>query len=140
MKLSLILLFIAISQLTFAQDCASNRFFESEGWNTHKSDEFKKTTDSLGQYIERNKDFLRPDMESVFYSEELEGLVHFQSYDDIRTPDLEMFGDIVLLHVVSTGELVEARWYSNKIKNLIHNTTVQKCAADLIPYADNTLF
>lgn len=140
MKLSFFILILVFSRLTYAGDCATNRFFEGEGWNTHQSDDFKKTTESLRQYIEGNATYLRPDQESIFYSEELDHLIHFQSYDDIRTPDLEMFGDVVLLNDLSTGELIEARWYSNKVKNLIHNQTKEKCAANLIPYADNTLF
>lgn len=128
------------SSVAYAQLCTTNNFFEDEGWDTHAGQDFDAVSKNVLAYYELNKKDFVDDVTEVYYSEALETLIDFQSFDDLRTPDREMFGDIVVLKKQETGELLEVRWYADETKHIIYNHALQECAQDLIPVADNTLF
>lgn len=131
---------LSISRVAFSEVCISNNFFEGEGWNTHENEDFSAVSKKVLAQYENNKKYFVADLETLFYSEELETEVNFKSLDDLRTPDREMYGDLIVLTLPSTGELLEVRWYADETKHIIYNHKLQRCAADLIPLADNTLF
>ena len=128
------------ANVAFSQVCTTNNFFEAEGWDTHTGQDFAAVSNNVLAYYELNKKDFVDDITESYYSEALDALVDFQSYDDLRTPDREMFGDIVVLKKQETGELLEVRWYADQTKHIIYNHALQECAQDLIPDADNTLF
>ena len=132
--------FLLFSNVALSAVCTTDNFFTEEGWDTHSNQDFAAISKNVLAYYELNKKDFVDDVTESYYSEELDQLVDFQSYDDLRTPDREMFGDIVVLKKQATGELLEIRWYADQTKHIIYNHALQECAQDLIPDAINTLF
>lgn len=131
---------LLFSNTVFSQECPLNSHFELEKWNTHANEHFATIAkDILNQY-EQNKEHYVPDIEALFFSEELQTVVLIKSYDDIRTPQDKMFGDLVIMTLPVTDELAEIRWYDGKTKHIIYDKQIRNCATEVIPNAVNSLF
>ncbi len=66
--------------------------------------------------------------------------VELHSVDSLATPKNEMFGDMLWISDLQTGELIELRWYEAQKVHVAYNPDYQSCATHLIPIADNSLF
>lgn len=128
------------SNIASARLCIANNFFEEDGWDTHTRQDFAAVSKNVMAYYEQNKQNFVSDLELEFYSEEHEAMVGLKSFDDLRTSNDEMLGDLVLITAPKTGELMEVRWYADKIKHIIYNHSLQECASELIPDVENAIF
>ncbi len=116
--------------------CPRDKALISDGWVQHSPDELEtvwnqKSLDSNGQ------DYA-PDMEAIYHSAEINDFVHFQSFDNTVTPQLEMYGDIAIYKHYKTNERLEIRWYADGKKHFVHKKDL--CTVDVVPMAENSLF
>lgn len=77
------------------------------------------------------------DEEQMFWSNAHKQYFNLISKDDIRTEQMEMFGDVVLIK--DDNRVKEIRWYHKGEKHFAYSTD-HKCATNLIPFADNALY
>ncbi|WP_127717377.1 hypothetical protein [Halobacteriovorax sp. HLS] len=105
-----------------------------------ESTKFHSNTKKVLNWLSHDEDFFVDDIETKFFSTQYGGYVQFNSYDHLSTPQMEMYGDIVVIRALSSDEVLEVRWYKNGIKHISYNAKKQGCASDLVPYADNALF
>ena len=132
-------IFIAIflsSSLLAAETCQSNKNLVTAGFIQHDSSEFASIHKRLQKEI--SGPTIRTDLDLVFGSIHLEKPVHFQSWDDLKTPDLEMMGDIVFYSDIDANNTFEIRWYEMGKKHFVISTS--QCSCDDVPLADNALF
>lgn len=134
----LIALFISIT--TLAGTACPNRELEKEGFNIHPGRTFKKDVKFLETWIKLDAHQFILDVSARYYSTQYNGYVKMVSLDFIPTRQSEMFGDVVFIKDLESGETLEVRWYDNKSKHISYNRKRQSCASSLIPMVDNALF
>lgn len=133
----LVTFFLLISANAFAANyCPSTSALLSANWVQHSPSEFNQVKDRFAREI-KNEQFFKKDLETIFASPYLENWVHFISFDDMRTPDLEMLGDVVFYSEPS-GETFEIRWYEGGKKHFV--ISADQCSCDDAPLAENALF
>jgi nucleoside diphosphate kinase len=134
-------LFLLVSIFTFSNTafaCADS-VLENKGFEIHNSEMFEEKTKEIINWYENNMDTFSTDLNGKVWSTELNGFVHIKTFDNSMTPQSEMFGDIMFVTELFSGELVEMRWYKNSKKNIIYNSSIQSCATNVVPYAVNAL-
>lgn len=136
-KFILILFLVLTSKLSFAQRNCSDNDLTSVGWVKHSSDKLNHIMSQLSKKI--SSPFWKEDMETNFFSGSLEKFVHFQSWDNLETDDLEMYGDAVFYSDTVDGKIIEIRWYENRQKNFVQRSDMS-CSVDEVPLAENALF
>lgn len=114
---------------------------EGVGFEFRKASKFLKDAKDMQQWLKQDsKDFVE-DMDSPVWSEPYKGYVFVESYDYLPTPQIEMFGDVLIIRDHFNREKVlEVRWYENGQKYISFDREEQACATPLFPYADNALF
>ena len=135
-KLVLAFLFASSSALA-AKVCKSNNEILSAGWVQHSPSEFNKMQNRFADEVTSNESLVK-DFGTVFYSTHLKTFVHLQSWDDVKTPEDEMFGDIVIYSDPKTQNVFEIRWYEGGKKHFVIST--DQCSCDNAPLSENTLF
>lgn len=129
--------FLLISTNAFAGNyCPSSNALLAASWTQHSPSEFNQVKDRFAREI-KNEQFFKKDLETIFASPYLESWVHFISFDDMRTSDLEMLGDVVFYSKPS-GETFEIRWYEGGKKHFV--ISADQCSCDDAPLAENALF
>lgn len=118
-------------------NCPSSSELVARDWVQHDSSEFSETYLRLTHKISDDLSSFKRDLSTDFDSPYLGKRIHFESWDDVRTPDLEMFGDIVFYFDKQSQEPIEIRWYENNKK---HFVTSGNCSCDETPLAENALF
>lgn len=136
MKNLLFAVLISSSSLFAADTCQSSKNLVNAGFIQHDSAEFSSIHKRLQNKITGQT--IRTDLDLVFGSIYLEKPVHFQSWDDLQTPDLEMYGDIVFYSEIETNKTFEIRWYEMGKKHFVISNS--QCSCDDVPLADNALF
>ena len=138
MKILIALVVLIMAPLTArAGDCASDAALERLGFVVHSSDFESVTAPILAKYEKEKSQFVF-DTDARLYDDELHVPVYMVSYDDVRTPQPLMYGDIFLVQNLNTKELYELRWYADGKRHVAYHQT--QCALDYIPMADNSLF
>lgn len=128
-------LFLCTS-LWAAEPCQSSKNLINAGFVQHDSSEFTTIHKRLQNALSGQS--IRTDLDLIFGSIHLEKPVHFQSWDDLNTPDLEMYGDIVFYSDIDSGNTFEIRWYEMGKKHFVISSS--QCSCDDVPLADNALF
>lgn len=120
--------------------CSTTIALTSRGWVIHSSSDFMPISQQvLAKYLERKTDYVY-DTGGFIYSFEVARIIKFESYDRLATPHDEMYGDIVLITVPESGELIELRWYDGQTKHVVFDDEYQCCVTNLIPLVENSLF
>ena len=113
---------------------------KSVGFEFRKASKFLKDAKDMKTWLEIDKTNFVDDMSSPVWSAPYGQYVFVESFDHLQTPQMEMFGDVLIISDHFTKEVVEVRWYENGQKYISFNRRVQACATPLFPYADNALF
>ena len=122
---------------TFAT--CSNEALSELGFKVETA-KFTKNSAKILKWLANDQEQFVDDIETKFFSTQYGAYVQFNSYDHLSTPQMEMFGDIVVIRDLNSNEVLEVRWYKNSVKYISYNSNKQNCASDLVPYADNALF
>lgn len=136
-KFILIYLLIFTCAISFAKTNCSDNDLVASGWVKHSSDQLTDIIGKLSKNI--SSPSWKDDLETNFFSGSLEKFVHFQSWDNLDTNDLEMFGDVVFYSDIDSGKILEARWYENEQKHFVVSSSLA-CSVDEVPLAENALF
>lgn len=143
-KIFLSLIFLSFT--VFADDCTYTNSFSQSGWKIHDSKNFGKYANFVKTTIKNGLD----DKSVVF---DLSGPIMTRStvdglpilldammFDNLKTPQDEMYGDYAFLEIVNdTRDLVEVRWYNGKERNIVFNPKFLKCMSEAAPYVDNAV-
>jgi hypothetical protein len=131
------------SASTFAS-CSFSTVLSQDGWKVHSAKQFNRLSQEVLANIEGGIDsgLIIPDMKGTFYNrngvdEELH--IKVQSWDDLTTPQSEMFGDIAVMTEAFSGTVVEVRWYEAGVKNVVFDLNWVTCMVHTIPYAINSI-
>lgn len=130
---------VLISFSAFANSegpCPRDEALISLGWIQHSADELEDIWNQ--QSLESQGPHYVSDMSATYHSSQINDFVQFQSFDNLTTPQMEMFGDLALYQHHKTNEMLEVRWYAQGKKHFVHKMGV--CTVDVVPIAENTLF
>ncbi len=137
MKAFFALVALLATPLVASANCTSDVALARVGFVVHSTGFEAVTAPVLAKY-EREKSQFVFDTDARLYDDELHVPVYMVSYDDLRTPQPLMYGDIFLVQNLNTKELYELRWYADGKRHVAYRGT--QCALDYIPLADNSLF
>jgi len=126
---------------TFAKSPCIDTDLQGVGFEFRKAGQFLKDAKNMTEWLTLDDENFVEDMDSPVWSAPYSGYVFVQSYDYLPTPQMEMFGDILIIRDHFKREnIVEVRWYKNGQKYISFDRDQQRCATPLFPYADNALF
>ncbi len=127
--------------------CPSNRILLKMGFVQHPSADFENISNQLYPKVIYDSDNFVLDLRNQEFVPTIGRNVQLSSWDDLRTPDLEMLGDVVFITDPTTNEALELRWYENGVKNFVVNESVKHpvpntpvCAMEYFPFVSNALF
>ncbi len=135
MKFIFLVLSLCASQ-AFAQNVCRDQALVENGWVEHSSG-LSQIANRLKTEIEKSN--WVPDLESTMLSPSLRKHLKFSSFDNLDTPQSEMFGDVAFYADLKTGEVLEVRWYADGKKHFAHSRSID-CSVDGVPFAVNALF
>ncbi|WP_044557279.1 hypothetical protein [Halobacteriovorax marinus] len=133
----LITFFIVFS--TYSMECVSHSLKEI-GFSFATKKEFSVIESDLDKWIKENQDDFILDYQSRMFSSVHKKFVSVLSLDNIQTSEEEMFGDLILIRDLASGDLLEARWYKYGLKIIAFDRKKANCPVAVVPIAVNTLF
>lgn len=146
MKLIKIIVAIAISSITMAQDCKYSQSYADSGWKIHPAQTFNEHAKNVLNLIKNGLengsvvfDISGPILtDQTINSSEL--LLDAMMFDNLQTPQDQMYGDYAILETTdSSRQLVEVRWYDGVQRNIAINPNFLKCQSEGAPYVDNSV-
>lgn len=138
---ALTILIALLSLNTMAKSPCIDKDLKEVGFKYRKASQFLKDAKNMKEWLSVDAPNFVEDMDSPVWSAPYGGYVFVESFDYLPTPQLEMFGDILIISDhFNREEIVEVRWYKNGQKFISFDRNLQACAAPLFPYADNALF
>lgn len=146
-KIILLVSFFSLS--TIAKDaakCANEEGYINSGWKIHSASKFSSLYNSLKKKLDKGisqGDFIL-DMSGPIMNRNTTDhsprLLRATSWDDLRTNQMEMFGDVAIYtDIFNENIIAEIRWYDGKNRNLVLNPKFLNCMTDSAPYADNSI-
>ena len=126
----------AFARRTYCPDETMQRI----GFTVYPTQDFSKYEKKVMRWLERSSKDFEMEMSSKIWSHVSKSWIEVFSYDNIKSPSMEMLGDVFIIRDLDTQEIVEVRWYENSTKKLVYNQDYQRCSTDLIPIVENALF
>lgn len=143
-KILFTLIFVSFS--SFASFCQYTESYLSTGWTIHDPSTFFTHANFVKNTIKTglNDETVVFDISGPILTDDTvdggEILLDAMMFDNLKTPNDEMFGDYAILESVgSTRELVEVRWYDGNTRNIVFNPKFIKCMSEAAPYVDNSV-
>ena len=136
MKFMLIFLFMFS---TYSSECV-NSSLKKIGFGFANKKEFSVIEANVMKWIEVNEEEFILDYESKMYSSIYKDFVKVTVLDNLQTPQNEMYGDVVFIRALDSGNLLEIRWFQNGLKIVAFDKSLQSCPTAVVPMADNALF
>ncbi|QDK46911.1 hypothetical protein DOM22_17990 [Bdellovibrio sp. ZAP7] len=141
--MALVLTFALGSTAIASEFCPSAEDYEAQGWVVHNPEDFaklEKTFDAMLSAGQKNGQII-DDMSGHMVTGDLDNkeiMLAVKSYEDLRTPDMVMYGDHATYTHMETQKRVEIRWFNGK-KNLVINPKYIKCITGQPPVAENVI-
>ncbi|MEK2689080.1 hypothetical protein [Bdellovibrio sp. GT3] len=123
--------------------CPSAEDYQAHGWVVHNSEDFAKLEKTFDAMLAQGqKDgHIVDDLSGHMVVNDLDNkeiMLAVKSFEDLRTPDLVMYGDHATYTHIETQERVEIRWFNGK-KNVVINPKYIKCITGQPPFAENAI-
>ncbi|GEM_PF-5412901 len=124
---------------TFSAECV-NSSLKKAGFGFANKKTFSQIEINVNKWIlESSEDFVL-DYESELFSSIYNDFVSITSIDNLQTSEDEMDGDVIFIRALSSGKLLEIRWFQNGLKSVAFDKDYQKCPTAIVPTSSNKLF
>lgn len=129
------------------RNCSLFGLYEREGWVIHSSSEFDKIEQKIDATLRKGLESGKIvfDMSGpIVTSDTVDGgeiLLAGFLFDDLSTPQEEMYGDIALVEAPSKNNIrAEIRWYETGKRHIVFNSRILTCFSEVPPFSDNSVF
>ncbi len=112
----------------------------AKGFKFSNKKSFSTISKNINKWFNNSNNEFEADYESPMYSTSYKGYVTVTAFDNLVTPQDEMYGDIVFIKDRFSNELIEVRWYQNSMKLIAFNKELQSCPTEVVPLVENALF
>lgn len=132
-----LLIFLLMSS-TFSAECV-NSSLKKVGFGFANKKVFSQIELNVNKWMLDNEEDFVLDEEYEVFSSIYDGLVSITSIDNVQTSEDEMDGDVVFIRSLSSGKLLEIRWFQNGLKSVAFDRDYQKCPTAIVPEFVNKL-
>ena len=120
--------------------CRSTSSLEKGNWKIHSSSRFQELSSEVVEKFQANQQQYQRNMQTRLYSRNARRPILVSSFDNHLTPKDQMFGDVLFIEDLNTGDLIEIRWFADGRRQLVFNSEAQPCPANWIPWTANSLY